>query len=521
MTDKSIPLAATFKRSVSVDPQNAPPPAPGAPALRALGEMHLGEGSAVPAWVAFDGMFLAFEAYFLEPALDGHRRVRVCCLRYYLEDGTVAVTEPKTNNSGLTQGVLLRRHKVRSDQGVSLESFVVGGAVCLYGREYRITKCDGFTRAFLQKNGTRVAPDFEAPGALSDEGPGMLATIGMGTRSVGGARVFAEKDANAKPNDEDEGGETAVSSKTKTSNATSDPFDDTVLRFFCSCDGRANGGAVSKYTLHYFLRDNTVEVLEEQGRNTGLDPFPKMLARTRLPANGGFDVGPPGEGRLSAGAGEVLLARDIVVGGTVGVYGRSLIVHDCDESTRAYYVKTLGRTLAEMAPRPPPDLAPKAPTAVPPHNGFGSEEDSLRNCSLTSLVPKREPSDLRTFQKHDGKTLAFEACFEGAREGALTPPNDERRFEVTFHVVDNTVSVYEPPVRNSGVLGGKFLERSLEAVKKPGSNVPYLARDFYVGATIVLHAHRFKLIATDARTQATREALVNESMTEGSRGART
>ena len=100
MTDKSIPLAATFKRSVSVDPQNAPPPAPGAPALRALGEMNLGEGSAVPAWVAFDGMFLAFEAFFREPALDGRDRVRVCCLRYYLEDGTVDVTEPGRTTRG-------------------------------------------------------------------------------------------------------------------------------------------------------------------------------------------------------------------------------------------------------------------------------------------------------------------------------------------------------------------------------------------------------------------------------------
>lgn len=503
MTDKTIPLAATFKRSVSVDPQNAPPPAPGAPALRALGEMNLGEGSAVPAWVAFDGMFLAFEAYFVEPALDGRDRVRVCCLRYYLEDGTVDVTEPRTDNSGLSQGVLLRRHRVSSNQGVTRESFVVGGVVTLYGRKYTITKCDGFTRAFLTKNGVEVAPDTEVPAFLIDEGPGVLGAIGMGTRGVGGRRVFAEKNANEQS---DVSGD-PIDSKMVTDASATDPFDDTVLRFFCSYDGRANGGALLKYTLNYFLRDNTVEVLEEQGRNTGLDPFPKMLTRSRLPANGGFDVGPPGEGRLGAGAPQILLARDIVVGGSVGVYGRSLFVHDCDESTRAYYVKTLGRTLAEMAPRPLPDDAPKAPTAVPPHNGFGSETDSLRNCSLTSLIPRRAPFDVQNFQKNDGKTLAFEACFEGAREGSVTPPNDERRFVVTFHVVDNTVSVYEPPVRNSGVLGGKFLERTFEAVKKPGSSVPYLARDFHVGAVIVLNAHRFELIATDERTEATRKAL--------------
>jgi hypothetical protein len=34
----------------------------------------------------------------------------------------------------------------------------------------------------------------------------------------------------------------------------------------------------------------------------------------------------------------------------------------------------------------------------------------------------------------------------------------------------------EPPVRNSGIVGGKFLERTLEAVRKPDSRAPYTAR---------------------------------------------
>ena len=85
----------------------------------------------------------------------------------------------------------------------------------------------------------------------------------------------------------------------------------------------------------------------------------------------------------------------------------------------------------------------------------------------------------------------------------MTPPNDERRFVVTFHVVDGTVSVYEPPVRNSGVLGGKFLERTLEAVRSPAQTCRVPGSRFHVGATIVLNAHRFELIATDERTKAT------------------
>ena len=118
-----------------------------------------------------------------------------------------------------------------------------------------------------------------------------------------------------------------------------------------------------------------------------------------------------------------------------------------------------------------------------------------------SLVPKRAPFDVRNFEKNDGKNLVFTAQFEGASEGRATPPNDERRFIVTFYLVDNTVSVYEPPVVNSGVVGGKFLERTMEPVKKPGSRAPYVQRDFRVGNVIVLNAHKFELLATDGATE--------------------
>ena len=430
--------------------------------------MNLGEGSAVPAWVAFDGQTLAFEAYFVEPAVDGRDRPRRCVLRYYLEDGTVDVCEPKTDNSGLEQGRLLKRHRAVAANGAPLThaDFVVGGVLSLYGRAYHIVGCDAFTRDFLVREGFVVAPDGIAPRALVDEGPGVLGTIGMGVRGVGGRRVAEAARGGV---DEDARGDENADPKM-------DALDRRVLRFFCAWDDRANGGVVSRYVLNYFLGDGTVEVLEEQSRNAGRDPFPKMLARSRLPAHGAFDVGVPGEGRLGAGSPAHVSHRDLRVGGTVGVYGRTLTIHDCDDFTSAFYVKEEGRTIAEMAPRPFVESAPRPTPTIPPHNGFGSEADSLANC--VSLVPKRAPFDVRNFEKNDGKNLVFTAQFEGASEGRAVPPNDERRFIVTFYLVDNTVSVYEPPVVNSGVIGGKFLERTMEPVKKPGSRAPYVQRDF-------------------------------------------
>ena len=44
-----------------------------------------------------------------------------------------------------------------------------------------------------------------------------------------------------------------------------------------------------------------------------------------------------------------------------------------------------------------------------------------------------------------------------------------RRFIVSFYLSDDTIAVFEPPQRNSGVLGGKYLERG--RVKLPGQEI--------------------------------------------------
>ena len=57
--------------------------------------------------------------------------------------------------------------------------------------------------------------------------------------------------------------------------------------------------------------------------------------------------------------------------------------------------------------------------------------------------------------------------------------SNEHGFKLTQTTLrpHNTVSVYEPPVKNSGIVGGKFLERTLEPVRKPDSRAPYTAGD--------------------------------------------
>ena len=59
---------------------------------------------------------------------------------------------------------------------------------------------------------------------------------------------------------------------------------------------------------------------------------------------------------------------------------------------------------------------------------------------------------------------------------------------------DDTIAIREPPIRNSGVIGGNFLRR--QVLKKPDGS-KYLASDMYVGNIVDFVSHRFELLNAD------------------------
>lgn len=67
---------------------------------------------------------------------------------------------------------------------------------------------------------------------------------------------------------------------------------------------------------------------------------------------------------------------------------------------------------------------------------------------------------------------------------------------------DDTITVFEPPVRNSGIDGGKFLER--QKIKKPNQtryptqiSEVYTYRDLYVGQVVCFNSYVFHLYDAD------------------------
>lgn len=66
------------------------------------------------------------------------------------------------------------------------------------------------------------------------------------------------------------------------------------------------------------------------------------------------------------------------------------------------------------------------------------------------------------------------------------PEDKGRRFVFSYFLATDMISIFEPPVRNSGIIGGKYLGRT--KVTKPHSSVGnpiyYSPSDFFIGAVI-------------------------------------
>lgn len=71
---------------------------------------------------------------------------------------------------------------------------------------------------------------------------------------------------------------------------------------------------------------------------------------------------------------------------------------------------------------------------------------------------------------------------------------------LSFFAADNTISVFEPPVKNSGIVGGKYLERA--KAQNPGTLQQYYTEhDLLIGTNIPLAGRVFELLEADKFTK--------------------
>ncbi|XP_023598428.1 EF-hand domain-containing protein 1 isoform X2 [Trichechus manatus latirostris] len=413
---------------------------------------------------------LKFDAYFQEDvpmSTEEHYRIRQVSIYYYLEDDSMSVVEPVVENSGIPQGKLIKRQRLtKNDRGdhYHWKDLNRGINITIYGKTFHVVDCDRFTQAFLESQGIELNP------------PEKMALDPYTELRKQPLRKYVT------PSDFDQLKQFRT-------------FDKQVLRFYAIWDDTDSMfGECRTYIIHYYLMDDTVEIREVHERNDGRDPFPLLMNRQHMPKVLVENAKNFPQCVLEISDQEVLewyTAKDFIVGKPLTILGRTFFIYDCDPFTRQYYREKFGIT-----DLPRIDVSKKEPPPVkqelPPYNGYGQVEDSAQNCF--ALIPKAPKKDVVKMLVNDNKVLRYLAALESPIQ-----EDKDRRFVFSYFLATDMISIFEPPVRNSGIIGGKYLGRT--RVVKPNSFVDnpvyYGPGDFFIGAVIDVFGHRFVILDVD------------------------
>jgi len=431
---------------------------------------HVPKKEFIPAHKQFDKKVLKFIMYFKETVFESpaeHYRVRIVDLYYYLEDDTIMLLEPHVENSGIPQGQVIDRQRLPMQEGgfYTWRDLNLGMNIFSNGRVYRIVNCDEFTRAWYAKNEVKLSEPENMP-----------------------VDPYTE---SRNPVDR--------TTKTKSDFDKLNRFlklDRKVLLFRAVYDDRdALFGDLRQFIFHYYLVDDTLEMREVYKANDGRDPFPVLLRRQSLPKDRYLisETFPSCVMELSDAEvqGNWLYAKQFIVGKTLTINNRKFLIYDCDDFTRSWFKNQYKIEQPPKISVASAQTPPKQPE-IPPYNGFGSLEDTVQNClSLIAQPPKK---DFIKMLENDNKTLRY-----AAKMVPIRPEDKTRRFIINYRLANDMISIYEPPIRNSGIIGGKFLEAT--RISKPDCDrekpVFYGPADLSIGATICVFRHRFTILDCD------------------------
>ena len=394
-------------------------------------------------------------------------------IKYFLEDDTVEMHEPEQRNSGMPAGKFLKRMQ---HPAVSMETLVVGETVSVYGRTFKIYECDEFTREYYAQQGIEQGGDFEAPNDPWGEASMLVHRGGDGEhrKKMNALKRYQESRLGA------------LVYKTD-SKARFLEFDKQAVTFFAQWKDRRAFGEMHQYTLSYYLSTGEVQITESH--DTGAQViFPLFLKKQRLPRETLVH-----DDRLSScedgdGGSDYYNEDDFRVGSILKVHGRDFLLYDCDGVTQRWYMDYKGidqqanKVDVSIPVIPKPELKP------PPPTGFGGDEDSLQ--SWKYLIPKPKKTDLARLKASNGKTLKFMAKMISPR-----PTDDGRIFRISWYLDDDTMAVYEPRQRNTGIMGGAMACRN--KYKNPSNGEYYKLSDLYVGSLVEVAAHLMEIYEAD------------------------
>lgn len=424
------------------------------------------------------GLKMAFQAYFEEgsgdPALE-EVRVRKCNITYFLEDNSLMIVERPQMNSGIPQGTLVNRTQCKNPDGslIMPQDMRLGALLTIFGRQYRLVDCDYATRKYLRTH--MNVSESRALTVPRDAYEELRKQVQPGHSEEWG-KYHSKKNSNKDF--------MAASMGRFVDNSGREgfiKFGNDTIKFLCIWDNTNQlYGDKLEFSLTYHLSDDTIEIFAVPSYNSGRDQtFSRLLKRSKLPKSMD-NIVPTLSDPVKP---DYIHWTDLHVGMSLEVYARSLKVIDADESTRQFYKDYHVPLGPSIKPPPPPVI--KFEREIPPPTGYGSEADSLASCGSAAARAAKEKVGV-------DKTLIF---FASLLSGGID--DVDRRFVITFYMLDSTIKVQEPPVRNSGFTGGLFLSRR----KATGEGMDHFDETFlWVGAKIKLLRHRFLILGSNDST---------------------
>ena len=451
---------------------------------------------------------LRFLGYFRERIFESNLetyRVRKVGLVFHVADGSLAIREARQPNSGIVQGMILSRQRVPRANDPSdtftVDDFNIGQSVTVYGTTYYIVDLDESTRRYLRSVGKQV-PDAAAPWPSHEDKYNAAVTRQFAVNPV---KKMTTTDMDQK----------RVSEQLLTGIITKHSLDEIAtaqqfhankinehLQFAAIWDDRNKiSGDLRKCVIRYFLENDTVEIIEDRKENCGREGGAKLLVRQRIAVDG-VD---PLEAKAQQNTYGVILkkdfvqAKDFAVGATFRIHNVTYFIYDADTFTRRFFQDKLGVRLGEKV-----DISEierrgyvEPPRHVPPpHDGLGTEEDSLQNWKYLMLkAPKQDPVKA---EREEGKVLTFSAKLNGA----VAPEDVGREFVIKFYRATDEVEVFERQGLNTGIVGGKFLAKGRHLkVLSSGRQIPFVPEDFQVGHPVLICSREFLLTDIDQRSQ--------------------
>ena len=350
---------------------------------------------------------LCFHTFFKEAVHESGvetHRVRKCDIIFYLQDGSLSVKELKVENSGIPQGEFIKRQRVPkagTDTFLGPLDMLPGEDVTMFDRVFHVVDCDGPTRAFLEAElgGAEQVP---AGGTFPQDDYTVQRAEFMSRETGADPNVYRGILMNP----------TKMFVEAKLGKFICEPGalnkfmenNRKVLHFDgCWDDRGCEGGFLHRYGINFYLEDDTLEVCEvlqgDPDYCNGLEQFPKLLERGSIPSDYRDKDSRP------------VLYSDFVVGEKIMLYGRPIQILDADPFTRRYFASQ-GRPLGEAVVIEEGGKK-KKPThnvvLLPPHNGIGSEEDSMQSVRYLHPRPVKQDAEKRNF--YGNKKLKFRAIF--------------------------------------------------------------------------------------------------------------